>query len=387
MMKYCCFGVMLLLGLLTGCRKEFPVLEDPDNRIVGSFSAEFETFWQGMNNQYVFWDRDPTDWDAVYREYKPKFAELNLYREEDHEKAYYYYRDMTANLIDAHFTLSTQVVPAGEPTSLSPASQRNLRRADWHPPLPESFFYDTIFQQYLGDDSYRSKDASGNPSLVAGYARDRAVLYLRLPRFNLRETALTGTDDERLVWQYFVDAIKNPQADGLILDLRGNGGGYLEDLSFLLGQLITKPYVFGATRYKSGPGRLDYTAWIPAQVFPQQGSQAFTKPVVVLVDQYSASMSELTAVAVKAFPGGLGRVVGETTWGATGPVGSRTMFNSGPFFTAASYVYMASHQFRDTRQLSYEGKGIGPDAAVPQDGNALARNVDVQLEKAIQLFQ
>ena len=51
---------------LAGCRKEMPQMQNPrtDENIYNWFRV-FESLWSGMNYNYVFWDIDPTDWDAV----------------------------------------------------------------------------------------------------------------------------------------------------------------------------------------------------------------------------------------------------------------------------------------------------------------------------------
>lgn len=51
---------------LAGCRKEMPQMQNPrtDENIYNWFQV-FESLWSGMNYNYVFWDIDPTDWDAV----------------------------------------------------------------------------------------------------------------------------------------------------------------------------------------------------------------------------------------------------------------------------------------------------------------------------------
>lgn len=57
---------------LTGCRKEMPQMQNPRTEVyITNWTQLFESFWNGMNYNYVFWDIDPTDWDAVYDEYHP----------------------------------------------------------------------------------------------------------------------------------------------------------------------------------------------------------------------------------------------------------------------------------------------------------------------------
>ncbi|XOD69675.1 MAG: hypothetical protein ACMUEM_03590 [Flavobacteriales bacterium AspAUS03] len=43
----------------------------------------FKYVWEGLNRNYVFWDIDLTDWDAVYRKYPPQFQRFSIGLEND----------------------------------------------------------------------------------------------------------------------------------------------------------------------------------------------------------------------------------------------------------------------------------------------------------------
>jgi len=73
------------------------------------WSEVFEGFWTGMNNNYVFWDVDPTDWDAVYDKYKPKFDSLGTFGEttsEEFDTIDGWFTEMLENIVDGHYTLT-----------------------------------------------------------------------------------------------------------------------------------------------------------------------------------------------------------------------------------------------------------------------------------------
>jgi len=172
----------------------------------------------------------------------------------------------------------------------------------------------------------------------------------------------------------------------LIIDVRGNGGGDINDLNFLVGRLISSPLKIGYTRYKNGNGRLDYTPWVDASITPQPGARAVTQPVVVLADNFSVSLAELTTMAIHAMPNG--KFIGETTWGANGPIAPNKYFNAGQF-TAANFLfaYTSSSMFKYIDGNIYEGKGFPPDIAVPFDGRLLSRGDDPSLDAALNLMQ
>ena len=169
----------------------------------------------------------------------------------------------------------------------------------------------------------------------------------------------------------------------MILDVRNNYGGHLDDLHFLIGQLIDEPLRIGYTRYKSGSGRLDYSPWIEASVKPQVGAVAFKYPVVALTDNFTVSLAEAAAMAVHAMP--RGRVVGEKTWGATGPLVGEEVYNSGQFdIPNFLTVYTASAAFKYIDGTMYENIGFPPDTEIPFNQQTLLSGKDPALEKAIQ---
>ena len=82
-MKSIAIKLTLLVALicsLGSCRKDDPIILDSphaDYVTNGAVDALFYNTWNAVNHNYLFWDIDPTDWDAVYEEYEPLFATLN----------------------------------------------------------------------------------------------------------------------------------------------------------------------------------------------------------------------------------------------------------------------------------------------------------------------
>ncbi len=134
-------------------------------------------------------------------------------------------------------------------------------------------------------------------------SRRSAVRYGKHPVSVLQQFCdLPGGQQYGPVFDYFFRVLHSgvPALKGIIIDLRGNGGGEISDLDLLVGQLTTSEYTFGYTRYKNGVNRLDYSPWAPAVVKPWVGGAVnVTVPIVVLADHLSVSMSEITTMAIK----------------------------------------------------------------------------------------
>jgi carboxyl-terminal processing protease len=374
--------VSFIVWQVLACRKNNAVIGN-DNP-PASFSEVFDIYWNEMNANYVFWDVDTTDWDAVYRQYKPVFAQLDLNNDNDVKKSVSLFRQMTERLIDGHYFISFENNAISD-SSVYPAYERKRKKAGFHNPFP----YVNVVLNYLDSGYMSGFDLTTDPSkslyALAGTI-DHEILYFTCNNFSLfKSYNSTAHNDVKPVINHFIGNLHNSSIRGIIIDVRGNPGGDLSDLNFLVGSLIDQPLHFGYTRYKSGDGRLDLTPWVKAVVNPLPGARAVNIPVIVLVDNFTGSLAELIAIAISSLPNGF--VVGENTWGATGPITNQEVYNSGQFSIKDFLsVLTASAMFKYLDDKIYEGIGFPPDFLIPFNKEMLNQGVDQQLEKAISLI-
>ncbi len=110
----------------------------------------------------------------------------------------------------------------------------------------------------------------------------------------------TTRDVKRLIQELEADGI-----DGLIMDLRGNGGGHLTEATALSGLFIDNGPVVQLRNASGRISRLDDPDPV-ARV-------AYDGPLAVLVDRFSASASEIFAAAIQDYERGV--IVGQQTFG------------------------------------------------------------------------
>jgi carboxyl-terminal processing protease len=103
--------------------------------------------------------------------------------------------------------------------------------------------------------------------------------------------------------QNLIDDLKRQGVDGILVDLRGNGGGSLTEATDLTGLFIDQGPV---VQVKDSFGKVD------VEKDPAPGA-AYTGPLAVLVDRNSASASEIFAAAMQDY--GRAIVIGEPTFG------------------------------------------------------------------------
>lgn len=140
-----------------------------------------------------------------------------------------------------------------------------------------------------------TRDEIPRHSVDIAFLLKPGVGYIRLSGFN--ET----TDHE------IADALKKldaPSLDGLILDMRGNPGGLLNEAVAVADMFLDKNQLIVSHHGRNSVERRYYAV---------RGNQGMTTPLVILVNNNSASATEIVSGAVQDHDRGL--IVGETTFG------------------------------------------------------------------------
>lgn len=116
------------------------------------------------------------------------------------------------------------------------------------------------------------------------------VGYINIPKFYRDFNDRAGrnvTDDTRKE----IERLNKEGVEGLIIDLRNNGGGALEDARMISGLFIEKGPI---VQVKAHTGTVDILADTDPKV-------DFQKPVIVLINRFSASASEIVAAALQDY--------------------------------------------------------------------------------------
>ncbi len=100
-----------------------------------------------------------------------------------------------------------------------------------------------------------------------------------------------------------IDNLKQQNVEGIIVDLRGNGGGSLSEATLLTGLFIDKGPV---VQIRDGANRVTVNK-------DRDGISYYDGPLTVMVDRYSASASEIFSAAIQDY--GRGIIIGEHTFG------------------------------------------------------------------------
>jgi carboxyl-terminal processing protease len=168
-------------------------------------------------------------------------------------------------------------------------------------------------------------------------------------RAGVKDYRSTTRDVQRLIGE-----LKKDGADVIIMDLRANGGGYLPEAESLTGLFIDRGPV---VQLRDTSGRIEVDDDPEPSVF-------YSGPMIVLVDRFSASASEIFAGAIQDY--GRALIVGQQTYGK-GTVQNAhplnyTIFGRKPELGQLNVTI--GKYYRITGE-STQDRGVTPDIALP----------------------
>jgi carboxyl-terminal processing protease len=225
-------------------------------------------------------------------------------------------------------------------------------------------------------DFFDGKDRPVHLDLTAAEPAGVAVNFGNLPTFYVEFTAkridrtiayvsLNVFFDLVNVLKKFAEAIEaNRDAEGLIIDLRGNPGG-IGAMSFAIGGWLVSEQGQKLGTMITRDGSLHFTI--------QPRRRPFQAPVAVLVDELSMSTSEILAGGLRDLK--RARVFGTKTLGAALPSIVVLLPNGDRFqYAFANYI--------STGGKPLEGVGVVPDVATPLSRASLLEGHDSAVEAA-----
>ncbi|HLC05712.1 MAG TPA: S41 family peptidase [Anaerolineales bacterium] len=188
---------------------------------------------------------------------------------------------------------------------------------------------------------------------------DGDIAYVRLYTFGQ-----SSTDELRKALRELM--AQDPK--GLILDLRGNGGGFLSTAIEVASQFIPDGVIM--TEH-FGDGRIQtYEA--------DRGGLATDVPLVVLIDGGSASASEIVAGAIQDRD--RGKLVGETSFG------KGSVQNWVPLQSDGGAVRVTIARWYTPNGRLIDKTGLEPDVEVQRTDDDFLNNRDPQLDRAVEIL-
>ncbi len=365
--------------------------------------ANFERLWRAMDRYYPYFELKGVDWDAVYGRYQPQVAQTTS----DHE----YWRlmaHMLAELNDAHTgmlspsrqsgrtyfgtarlfgtdILVDEVYPVAQAAGLERCAVL-LAVADR--PVAEALA--AVPAILTASGTRHSQDALAAASLLSSRDDRLTVTFMdadgliqtitlqqpaetavptpttavippppisseRLPSGIglIRITTFSGREGQALVDAFDAALDDLRDAPGLIIDLRGNGGGDQRLADQMARRFLADPFTYGYEQYT---GRLPQRGWLPGLTFRLTPRQPlYEGPLALLIDEFNFSTAEQFIVALS--DSGRATTVGRPTSGSTG---NPVTFE----LTGGALVRFSTGDFRRSDGTPLEGYGLVPDLPV-----------------------
>ncbi|WP_309102803.1 S41 family peptidase [Microbacterium sp.] len=205
----------------------------------------------------------------------------------------------------------------------------------------------------------RTADAGGEPAI--SFRREAAAGILTIRRFD---------DASRPVHARLADAClaQLEECDGVVIDVRGNPGGWPTMVEHILAPLLAPDPVHIVT-FRSA-GSPDHEAWTrPDGRFPRLRDL----PLVVLLDERTASAAESLAYAVQTT--GRGTVVGRPSVGAANPADA---FDERSGFR----VHIPTGAPIDPRTgTNWDGAGVQPAVVIASDADELRVAIEIMTRR------
>lgn len=330
---YIIMGFMLTFFCVS-CVDEEEFSNDP--------KGNFEALWKIIDEHYCFFDYKNEayglNWNEVYSRYSRQISD-----DMGSDWLFEVLGNMLGELRDGHVNMY--------------APFDNARYWSWKEDYPANFS-DSLLRRYLGTDY---KIASG----LEYRKLDDNIGYIYCPSFS--NGIGDGNLDEVLLYL--------APCNGLIVDVRGNGGGQLTMAERLAGRFTDETIVVGYMRHKTGPGHNDFSSPEEQKLKPSSGI-LWHKKVVVLTNRGVFSAANEFVKYMKCCPNVV--VVGDKTGGGAGMPMSSELPNGWAVRFSACPMY--------DRDMQCTEFGIEPDYNVQLTDEDFRRGEDTLIEYARKLI-
>ena len=323
--------ILYLLSFFSSCIKieEYP--NDP--------RGNFEALWKIMDEHYCFFDYKEINWDSIHTEYAKRIDNSM-----NNESLFMLLNEMLQELKDGHVNLIT-------PFDIG-------RYWKWYEDYPHNFNPD-LLNNYFGSNY-----------AISGGIRYKIlednIGYMYYGDFS------SGLGETNI--DYIIDKLSI--CDGIIIDVRDNGGGLLSNAESLAARFVNEKTLVGYIRHKTGKGHNDFSE--PFARYNEPSTRLrYQKPVVVLTNRSCFSATNDFVNAMRYCP--KVTVLGDKTGGGSGlpfnseiPNGWSVRFSACPVFNAAM------------EQIEF---GIDPDIHVDLSNSDAKKGKDTLIETARSLLK
>ncbi|MFV0537861.1 MAG: S41 family peptidase [Dysgonomonas sp.] len=325
-MRYRFIIILFCSLLLTSCFEE--------DKYVNTKKGNFEALWKIMDEHYCFFSYKNVDWNEVHTRYSERISESM-----DNEALFIVLGEMLAEVQDGHVNMV--------------ANHDVARYWKWFEDYPDNF------------DSKIQKNYIGTDYSIAGGLKYKIlednIGYIYYGSFSsgIGEANINQVLDRMAV------------CDGIILDIRDNGGGLLTNSDKLASHFFNQKTLVGYMMHKTGKGHDDFSEPYEIFVEPSDGVK-YQKKVVILTNRGCYSAANDFVNSMRYAPNIT--IVGDKTGGGSGMPFSSELPNGWSIRFSASPMLDANKEHTEF--------GIDPDIKIDMTDEDIAKGVDTIIEGA-----
>lgn len=280
----------------------------------------FDEVWADFDASYSFFVLKGIDWQALRTQYRSQLDSQSTDAE-----AYDVIAAMLLELEDGHVRIES---PFGTSTYTG-----------WFDQFPENFDKTVVSASYLGGTEQVSPQANLTFGLVA-------------PGIGYVHVSSLGGSGYNADIEFI--AVQLGVLQGLIVDLRNNGGGNDQNGEALVSRLTGTSQVYRRVRFRDGPNHDDFGPFIESSTTSVPPT-LFNVPIAVLTNRRTASSAESLVLALRTIPNVV--AIGDFTAGISANPALRTMANGWQYTVSRWIEYLPDNS-------TFEGIGLEPDIRV-----------------------
>lgn len=367
-------SILVLLIITASCRVvltgETQPASQPTHETASLPEKTFEVFWQTFEDQYAFFDLRKVDWHTTYKKFRPLvnsnttpdslfsiLCEMVKPLQDDHVTVHFVHKRKYREFIAAKPSRFLQEFP-------------NKATLD--------LFWKTIDHTLLKNGFHKPVNLGPKEDGVPlfQYTHSASTGYIRFTRCNvspetendpIRDAILAGTLLDSILQQLTAK-------DQIILDIRANEGGF-DEFAYAIAGRFTDTTRIGHYKQKRSGSYTEFTPLVPWYIKPQ--GRIYTKPVVVLTNDQTASAADVMAMIMKAIPNT--KIIGENSTGIYSDMYGFMLPNG--WVASLSNERYFSHDMK-----CYEGIGTPVDVKISNTQIDLILARDGVLSKALEII-
>jgi len=339
------------------------------NREKGNPVENFEAFFEVFEENYALFGVKQIDWENEYEYYSQQVTE-----ETTDDELFNIFQEILAKLNDKHCYIYrfNEIYFSG--FNLPSLNYLDLLSFDFRVPTND-FSLKLLERQYLIDHEKSLKVKSFLPPIgirkvfTTGWLKD-SIAYLHMTEMSNK------SDEVHKSINSFLE--KYQKANGFIIDIRDNIGGYSLPVKELAENFTSKKRIYAISRLRNPDSIYSFQEPDYWEIKPKTGSKYCNQPIALLVNENTQSAAELFTLMMKTIP--TVKVFGNKTSGVFADTHIGKLPNGWEY-------RLSIRKTNDWNDKSHEDIGIDPDTLIANTKLDIENGLDNVVENAIQYLQ